>query len=143
MLVAGFLIGVAYGPVGPLVNLALQTRSPEHMRGRVVGIITSAEYAAGPFGYLIVGLATERFGVQPTFLAIAAVIMIVALASLGVRALRQLDDLPDRLPDAPEVAPGDAAARLEAALDVATSGTLPLVRPVRDPDAPQRAPSTD
>lgn len=143
MLVAGFLIGVAYGPVGPLVNLALQTRSPEHMRGRVVGIITSAEYAAGPFGYLIVGLATERFGVQPTFLAIAAVIMVVALAALGVRALRQLDDLPDRLPDQTEVAPAGSATRIESALDLATSGPLPLVRPVRDPDAPARRHQTD
>jgi MFS family permease len=131
MLLAALFIGVAYGPVGPLVNLALQTRSPERMRGRVVGIITSAEYAAGPFGYLVVGAATERFGVQPTFLAIGAAIMVVALATLAVRSLRELDDLPEQLEE-----PGaDLEQRLESALDVATSGPLPLVRPPRDPDA--------
>jgi MFS family permease len=131
MLVAALFIGVAYGPVGPLVNLALQTRSPERMRGRVVGIITSAEYAAGPFGYLVVGAATERFGVQPTFLAIGAAIMVVALATLAVRSLRELDDLPEQLEE-----PGaDLEQRLESALDLATSGPLPLVRPPRDPDA--------
>lgn len=133
MLVAASFIGVAYGPVGPLVNLALQTRSPERMRGRVVGIITSAEYAAGPFGYLVVGAATERFGVQPTFLAIGVAIMVVALATLAVRSLRELDDLPEQLED-----PGaDLEQRLESALDLATSGPLPLVRPPRDPDAPE------
>lgn len=133
MLVAALFIGVAYGPVGPLVNLALQTRSPERMRGRVVGIITSAEYAAGPFGYLVVGAATERFGVQPTFLAIGAAIMVVALATLAVRSLRELDDLPEQLEE-----PGaDLEQRLESALDLATSGPLPLVRPPRDPDAPE------
>lgn len=131
MLVAALFIGVAYGPVGPLVNLALQTRSPERMRGRVVGIITSAEYAAGPFGYLVVGAATERFGVQPTFLAIGAAIMVVAIATLAVRSLRELDDLPEQLEE-----PGaDLERRLESALDLATSGPLPLVRPPRDPDA--------
>jgi MFS family permease len=131
MLVAALFIGVAYGPVGPLVNLALQTRSPERMRGRDVGIITSAEYAAGPFGYLVVGAATERFGVQPTFLAIGAAIMVVALATLAVRSLRELDDLPEQLEE-----PGaDLEQRLESALDLATSGPLPLVRPPRDPDA--------
>lgn len=134
MLVAALFIGVAYGPVGPLVNIALQTRSPERMRGRVVGIITSAEYAAGPFGYLVVGAATERFGVQPTFLAIGAVIMVVALATLAVRSLGELDGLPERIeePDA------GVEQRVEAALDLATSGPLPLVRPPRDPDAPER-----
>jgi MFS family permease len=133
MLVAALFIGVAYGPVGPLVNLALQTRSPERMRGRVVGIITSAEYAAGPFGYLVVGAATERFGVQPTFLAIGVAIMVVALATLAVRSLRELDDLPEQLEE-----PGaDLEQRLESALDLATSGPLPLVRPPRDPDAPE------
>src|SRR5690606_9457965 len=71
MLTAGFGIGLAYGPVGPLVTLSMQTRAPEHMRGRVVGIITSAEYAAGPVGYLVTGAAAESFGVRPTFLAIA------------------------------------------------------------------------
>jgi MFS family permease len=134
MLVAALFIGVAYGPVGPLVNLALQTRSPERMRGRAVGIITSAEYAAGPFGYLVVGAATERFGVQPTFLAIGVVIMVVALATLAVRSLRELDDLPEQLEE-----PGaDVEQRLESALDLATSGPLPLVRPPRDPDAAER-----
>ncbi len=136
MLVASLLIGVAYGPIGPLVNIAMQTRSPEHMRGRVVGIITSAEYAAGPFGYLLVGAATERFGVQPTFLAIGATILLVALAALAVRPLGQLDDLPEPTDAAPDDEPtiGAKERSFEAALDLATSGPLPLVVPPRDPD---------
>lgn len=131
MLAAALLIGVSYGPVGPVVNIAMQTRSPEHMRGRVVGIITSTQYAAGPFGYLLVGAATERFGVQPTFLAIGAVVLVVALAGLAVRPLQELDTLPDELVDAGEL---DAEATLEAAIDIATAGPVPLVMPPRDPE---------
>lgn len=131
MLAAALFIGVSYGPQGPLVNIAMQTRSPERMRGRVVGIITSTEYAAGPFGYLLVGAATERFGVQSTFLAIGALVLVVALAGLAVRPLQELDTLPDELVGAGKL---DAEATLEAALDIATSGPVPLVMPPRDPE---------
>ncbi len=93
MLVSGFGIGLAYGPVGPLVNLAMQTRSGEHMRGRVVGIITSAEYAAGPVGYLVTGAAAGSFGVRPVFLAIGVVVLVVVTAGLLVRSFSELDRL--------------------------------------------------
>jgi MFS family permease len=131
MVAASLAIGFAYGPVGPLVNLAMQARSPEEMRGRVVGIITSTEYAAGPLGYLAVGAATARFGVEPTFIAVALVVFSVALLSLLVRSLRELDDL---------VAPGGEPEGALGALDAATSGALPLVQPPRDPDHARQRP---
>ena len=46
--IAGFL----YGPIAPLENYAMQTRTPEELRGRAFGVLTSAAYAAGPVGYL-------------------------------------------------------------------------------------------
>ena len=127
MIAASFLIGLAYGPIGPLVNLAMQARSPEHMRGRIVGIITSTEYAAGPLGYLVVGVATTRFGVQTTFTAVALLILAIAVGAVFVRSLDQFDDLA-----VPEHGP---------------SGPLPLIQPPRDPDAvahrPERDPATE
>ena len=129
MLGAAFVVGLAYGPVGPLVNLAIQARSTEAMRGRVVGIITSSEYAAGPLGYLAVGSATARFGVEATFVAVAVALLLVALASWFVRPLDELDDL--------EV-PSSPAPSLAEALDAATAGPLPLVQPPRDPEAQRR-----
>ena len=125
MVVASFAIGVAYGPVGPILNLAMQTRSPEHMRGRVVGIISSSEYAAGPVGYLVVGAAAERVGVRTTFVVVAIAIVAVAVAGLLVRSLRELDGLAEEIEE-----PHD----LTHAIEVATSGTTPLVQPPRDPD---------
>ncbi|MHB1138182.1 MAG: MFS transporter [Microthrixaceae bacterium] len=125
MVVASFAIGVAYGPIGPILNLAMQTRSPEHMRGRVVGIISSAEYAAGPVGYLVAGAATERFGVRTTFLVVASALLLVALAGLVVRSLAELDGLAESIDEPLDVA---------RAIDVATSGATPLVLPPRDPD---------
>ncbi len=125
MLAAAIGIGVAYGPVGPILNLAMQTRTTEAMRGRVVGIITSTEYAAGPIGYLVVGAATQRMGVRPTLMIVAVLVAAVAVAGLFVRSLDELDDLA-------EGAPGEAS--LPELLDEATAGPVPLVMPPRDPD---------
>jgi len=129
MIAASFLIGLAYGPIGPLVNLAMQARSPEHMRGRIVGIITSTEYAAGPLGYLLVGVATTRFGVQATFLAVSVVLVGVAVGAAFLRSLRGFDDLD---------VPRHGHVGLAEALDEATAGVLPMVVPPRDPEAVAR-----
>ena len=61
-------IGLPYGPINPLLNYAMQTRSPGHLRGRVVGALTSLGYAAGPLGYVVAGPLVERLGVRPAFL---------------------------------------------------------------------------
>lgn len=131
MLAASLGVGLAYGPVGPLVNLAMQSRAPQRLRGRVVGIITSTTYAAGPIGYLLAGAATSRFGVEPTFIAISAALVAVAVAGLFVRDLRELDSL--GAPEAPADRPG-----LAEALDEATRSPLPVVLPPRDPEQLRR-----
>ncbi|MCB1003579.1 MAG: MFS transporter [Acidimicrobiales bacterium] len=125
MLAASFVIGLAYGPIGPLVNLAMQARSPEHMRGRIVGIVTSTEYAAGPLGYLLVGVAATRFGVQTTFVTLALLIVAIAVGAAFVRSLRQFDGL---------AVPDHRAHGAAEILDEATAGALPLIQPPRDPD---------
>jgi MFS family permease len=91
LVVLGALVGLLYGPINPLANYAMQTRTPERLRGRVVGVMTSSAYAAGPVGYLLAGLLVERFGVRPAFLAMAGGLLLVALASVPVRSLRDLD----------------------------------------------------
>jgi len=95
MLLTGFALGVGYGPVGPILNLALQTRSPEHLRGRIVGLASTAEYAAGPAGFLVVGVATSWLGVSTAFALTAAIVAAVAVTSLLLRPLDLLDELPD------------------------------------------------
>lgn len=95
MLLTGFALGVGYGPVGPILNLALQTRSPEHLRGRIVGLASTAEYAAGPAGFLLVGVATSWLGVSTAFALTAAIVAAVAVTSLVLRPLDLLDELPD------------------------------------------------
>lgn len=104
-------IGLAYGPVNPLSNYAMQTRTPERLRGRVVGVMTSFAYAAGPAGYLLAGPLVERIGLRPAFLALAGALLLAVLVAAPLPVLRALDD-PPRYPPAPPGSPGDRAEEL-------------------------------
>jgi MFS family permease len=88
----GFLTGLFFGSVNPIINTAMQNRSPERLRGRVTGIMGSAAYAAGPLGYVLAGPLIEAVGVQRAFLSMALVLLVATLASAGMRSLRGLDD---------------------------------------------------
>ena len=94
LLLAGFVVGLAYGPINPLVNLAIQTRAPEHARGRVTGLLNSTGDAAGPAGFLLVGPLIEWVGIQTTMVAVGVVVLGVALSSIPSRGLRTFDDGP-------------------------------------------------
>lgn len=98
LLVLGFALGLAYGPVQALINYAMQIRSPERLRGRITGILTATAYAAGPVGYLLTGYATDRWGVEPTFLAIAGAIVVVAVLGALARTIDGLDAGTGQLP---------------------------------------------
>ena len=95
LLAFGFVAGVAYGPINPIGNVALQERTPDRLRGRVLGLSTSIAYAAGPAGYLLVGPLIDKIGLRGTFLLLAGGLVVVAVASFAVRSLAALDGAPD------------------------------------------------
>jgi MFS family permease len=93
-LAAAVAAGIAYGPVGPVQNLVMQNRTPFALRGRVISLLTSAAYVAGPVGYVVAGPAIEVFGVQQAFLLMASVVLSVGVASLFLPGMRGMDDPP-------------------------------------------------
>jgi MFS family permease len=98
MLVLSVAVGALYGPVNPIVNLAMQVLTPEQLRGRVVGVITSSAYAAGPLGLLVAGPLVEWQGVEVAAMLFAALVILAALAGFFMPGLRRLDNLDVRLP---------------------------------------------
>jgi MFS family permease len=94
LVVTGALSGLLWGPVQPLLNHAMQLRTPHHLRGRVTGTITSASMAAGPVGFLVVGLLVEAVGPRPAFLGLASGLLAVTLAMAPLRAWTLLDAPP-------------------------------------------------
>lgn len=78
---AGFVIGAAFGPVGPAVTTALQTAAPAGRRGAALGASTAIVLAAAPFASLAAGGA---LAVAPPAAMIAAAGLLLLLASLGL-----------------------------------------------------------
>lgn len=121
LLVLGFLTGFGFGAVNPLVNLAMQHRTPARMRGRVVGVMGSAAYAAGPLGYLVAAPLVQALGVQRTFLVLAVLLLGMSIVSLFLPSLRGLDDDP---------LPTSGLAGVSAGARDATSDPAPTPAPV-------------
>ncbi|MGI9123888.1 MAG: MFS transporter, partial [Mycobacterium sp.] len=94
ILVLAAITGLVYGPIGPIYNSVLQTRTPEQLRGRVLGVMTSMTYAAGPLGFMLAGPLVDAFGLKVTFLVLALPILLIALVCPWITALRELDRVP-------------------------------------------------
>jgi MFS family permease len=94
MLLMGVLTGVFFGAVSPVNNLALQNRTPERLRGRVVGAMGSSAYAAGPLGYLVAGPLVDAWGPQPVLLLMTGSLLLVSIASAFLPSLALLDAPP-------------------------------------------------
>jgi H+ antiporter protein len=86
------LIGLVYGPIAPIYNYVMQSKSPPQLRGRVVGVMTSLAYAAGPLGFMVAGPLTDATGLRTTFLVLAIPMIAIALFSLRLSSLRDLDE---------------------------------------------------
>ena len=89
------LVGLVYGPIQPIYAYVVQTRAPSHMRGRVVGVMTSLAYTAGPLGLLLAGPLTDFAGLHVAFLALALPILLAGLLCIGLPSLRELDRAPE------------------------------------------------
>jgi MFS family permease len=92
MIVAGFLLGLAWGPFSPLMNTLVQRRVPADVQGRVYGVQTSLFYAAPPVAFLLTGWSVETFGVQATYLVLAVVLAATSIGVLFVRSIRDIDN---------------------------------------------------
>ena len=62
ILVLCAVVGFVYGPIAPIYNYVMQTRAPQHLRGRVVGVMGSLAYAAGPLGLVVAGPLADAAG---------------------------------------------------------------------------------
>lgn len=94
ILVLSAIVGLVYGPIAPIYNYVMQTRAPQHLRGRVVGVMGSLAYAAGPLGLIVAGPLADSAGLHVTFLALALPMLLLGLIAVLLPALRELDRPP-------------------------------------------------
>jgi MFS family permease len=86
--VAGFFLGLFWGPFTPMVSTLIQQRVPADQQGRVFGVQTAVFYAAPPLGMVLAGLSVESFGVSTTYIILAAILSVTAILALLTKSLR-------------------------------------------------------
>jgi MFS family permease len=91
MVAAGFLLGLAWGPMSPLLNSLVQHRFPPDQHGRVYGVQMAVFYAMPPLGQVVAGAAVAGLGVQPVIGAVAVLMVATALLVDLLPSLRGLD----------------------------------------------------
>ncbi|MCV7255790.1 MULTISPECIES: MFS transporter [Mycobacteriaceae] len=91
ILVLCAIVGFVYGPIAPIYNYVMQTRAPHHLRGRVVGVMGSLAYAAGPLGLLLAGPLADSAGLHTTFLALSLPMLVIGVVAVALPSLRELD----------------------------------------------------
>jgi MFS family permease len=85
------VLGLAIGPLNPLIQTVVQERTPPALRGRVFGLLLASGLAAAPLGALLVGAALAIIGLRSTLLALAAVYLAITFAVPINPAFRALD----------------------------------------------------
>jgi MFS family permease len=88
LVIAGFFLGLSWGPFNPLVSTLIQQRVPADQQGRVFGVQTAVFYAAPPLGMVAAGLSVESFGVSTTYVVLAAILSVTAILALLTKSLR-------------------------------------------------------
>jgi len=86
--VAGFFLGLFWGPFNPLMSTLIQHRIPADQQGRVFGVQTAVFYAAPPLGMVLAGLSVESYGVRTTYMVLAAILSVTSILALLTKSLR-------------------------------------------------------
>jgi MFS family permease len=86
--VAGFFLGLFWGPFNPLISTLIQQRVAADQQGRVFGVQTAVFYAAPPLGMVLAGLSVESYGVSATYIVLAAILTVTAILALLTKSLR-------------------------------------------------------
>jgi MFS family permease len=91
---SGFLLGLGWGPMNPLMNSMVQQRVAPHIQGRVFGVQTSLFYASGPIGMFVTGVSVDAFGVRPVYIAAVSILIVFQLFIMLLPDLHDLDRKP-------------------------------------------------
>ncbi|MEU7576199.1 MFS transporter [Streptomyces sp. NPDC041068] len=90
MLLVTFAIGLASGPINPLVTGVVERATPERMLGRIWGAVMAMAFAAAPIGIFLNGWLTEQIGLRTTLAVFGGLYVLLIAYALTNRALRGL-----------------------------------------------------
>jgi MFS family permease len=91
LVAATALSGLAAGSLNPILATVELERVPEHLRGRVFGLLNAGAWAGVPFGALLGGVAADTIGLTVAFGIVAAVYVAVTLTPLAGGSWRLME----------------------------------------------------
>ena len=94
-LVALAIVGLAAGPINPLLFTVASEVVPTRLRGRVFGATRAGAWASIPLGILLGGVVVETLGVAATFLVIGLCYLAVTAYGFFNPAFREMDRQPE------------------------------------------------
>jgi MFS family permease len=83
--------GLACGALNPIRATVVFETVPEHLRSRVISMMTAAGLMAAPFGGLVAGVFVGALGLCTTLLATAGVYLAVTLWPVLSASWRDMD----------------------------------------------------
>ena len=86
-----FILGLAWGPLLPLLNTVIQTRIPANKRGRVFALEMTIWNAGPLLSMVAVGSAVDAFGVRGVYTVLAIGVCIAAIFVSTNKYMKQLD----------------------------------------------------
>ena len=91
MIFFGLILGLAWGPLLPLLNTVIQTKIPANKRGRVFSLEMTV-WSAGPMiSMVLVGGAVDAFGVKPIYLALSLGVLVAGVLVATNKYIKELD----------------------------------------------------
>lgn len=91
MALCGFAVGMAWGPMGPLLNTLVQTRCRPSVQGRVFGAQMALFASGPPLGMVLVGGMVEGLGVFLVYPILVGAVFAFALVLLVVPQLADVN----------------------------------------------------
>jgi MFS family permease len=85
------LLGIASGPLNPVLTTVILERVPERLRGRVFGLGAAVAMSGAPVGVLLAGAGADGPGLRFTLVAFGAAYLVMVLISVRMRSLRGMD----------------------------------------------------
>ena len=81
-------IGLASGPLNPIIAVTVQRFIPSQQQGRVWGAFGSFAFAAAPLGQLVAGASAQSAGILTTLAWQAAIYVVINILILRSKSLR-------------------------------------------------------
>ncbi len=85
------LLGLAAGPLNPVLSAVMMEWVPEKAQGRVFALTGSVAMSAAPLGILVAGWGITAVGLRTVLAVFGAAYLVLVLISLRTRALHDMD----------------------------------------------------